>query len=251
MPITNPESGTRIDEIADGIYRISTPVPPSPALPPGFTFNQILIVDDDSLLFHTGPRRMFPLVRQALASVLPPERLRWVAFSHVEGDECGSLAEWLAVAPSAAPVCSRVAAMVYTEDATDRPARALADGDKLSLGRHSVQWFDAPHVPHGWDCGFLGETTTRTLLCGDLFTQGGAELPPVTESEILGPSEGMRHAIDYFAHSPATGQTLERLAAFEPRLLACMHGSSYRGDGAAHLRGLAKSLDLEMASRPH
>ncbi len=187
MPITNPESGTRIDEIADGIYRISTPVPPSPALPPGFTFNQILIVDDDSLLFHTGPRRMFPLVHQALASVLPPERLRWVAFSHVEGDECGSLAEWLAVAPSAAPVCSRVAAMVYTEDATDRPARALADGDKLSLGRHSVQWFDAPHVPHGWDCGFLGETTTRTLLCGDLFTQGGAELPPVTESEILGP----------------------------------------------------------------
>lgn len=242
MPITNPGSNTRIDEIADGIFRISTPVPPSPALPPGFTFNQFLVVSDEPLLFHTGLRKTFPLVREAMATVLAPERLRYVAFSHVEGDECGSLAEWLEAAPQAVPVCSRVGEMIYAADATDRPVRALADGEVLSLGRHSVRWFDAPHVPHAWECGYLGETTTKTLLCGDLFTQAGADVPPLVESEILGPSEGMRSVMDYFAHGPGTRAAIERLAAFEPRVLACMHGSSYSGDGARHLLALADAL---------
>lgn len=242
MPITNSETKTRIDEIADGIYRVSTPVPPNPDLPPGFSFNQFLIVDDEPLLFHTGPKRLFPLTREALATVIAPQSLRYIAFSHVEGDESGSLAEWLETAPHAGPVCSKVGAMIFANDATDRPTRALADGEVLSLGKKSVRWFDAPHVPHGWECGFIGETTTKTLLCGDLFTQAGADNPPVTESEILGPSEAMRKMMDYFAHSPHTRATLERLAAFEPRLLACMHGSSYRGDGAQHLRALATSL---------
>jgi flavorubredoxin len=185
---------------------------------------------------------MFPLVREAVATVLPPERLKYIAFSHVEGDESGALLEWLEAAPSAVPVCSRVGAMIYANDATDRPARALADGEVLALGRHSVRWFDAAHVPHGWECGFLGEVSTKTLLCGDLFTQAGSDNPPITESEILGPSEGMRRAMEYFALGPNTRPVLERLAAFEPRVLACMHGSSYRGDGARHLRGLADAL---------
>jgi len=240
MPITHAESGTRIDEIEDGIYRVSVPVPEAPG---GFTFNQFLVADEEPLLFHTGPRRSFPLVRDAVATVLPPARLRWIAFSHVEGDECGSLREWLDAAPHAAPVCSRVAGMVYAEDATERAPRVLADGDVLPLGRRSVRWFDAPHVPHGWECGYLGELATRTLLCGDLFTQAGARHPPVTESEILGPSETMRASMDYFARGPGTRPALERLAAFEPRLLACMHGAAYRGDGAAHLRALADALD--------
>jgi len=242
VPITNSESKTRIDEIADGIYRISTPVPPSPDLPPGFSFNQFLIVDDRPLLFHTGMRALFPLVREAVATVIAPERLSFVGFSHHEADENGSLADWLAIAPNARPVCSRVAAMVGSAGVADRPVQALADGESLALGRRSVLWFDAPHVPHGWDCGFIGESTTKTLFCGDLFTQAGADHPPVTESEILGPSEGMRGMMDYFAHGPNTRPTLERLAAFEPRLLACMHGTSFRGDGAAHLRGLAAAL---------
>ena len=164
MSVTNSQTGTRIDEIAARIYRVSVPVPPSPELPPGFSFNQILIAADEPLLFHTGPRRLFSLVREAVATVLPPETLRYVGFSLVEGDECGALAEWLAVAPRAEAVCSQVAAMVFTRDATDRPVRALADGDGLDLGSHRVAWFDAPHVPHGWECGYLGEATTRTLL---------------------------------------------------------------------------------------
>ena len=141
------------------------------------------------MLFHTGPRKMFPLVREAVASILPVERLRYIAFSHVEADECGSLNEWLGAAPQSVPLCGTVAAMVSIGDLADRAPRALADGELLPLGKHSVRWFDTPHLPHAWECGFLTEERTSTLLCGDLFTQGGADLPPITESDILGPSE--------------------------------------------------------------
>ena len=242
MTVTNSQTGTRIDEIAPRIFRISTPVPPNPALPPGFSFNQFLLAAEEPLLFHTGPRRMFPLVSEAVRAVLPPESLRYVGFSHVEGDESGSLLEWLALAPRAQPVCSKVAAMIFTADATDRPAVALADGDVLELGGQRVQWFDAPHVPHGWECGYLAEVGSRTLLCGDLFTQAGADNPPLTEQEILGPSEGMRAMMDYFSHGKDTRRHLERLARFEPRVLACMHGSAYAGDGGKMLLGLAEAL---------
>ncbi|MCC6713878.1 MAG: MBL fold metallo-hydrolase [Gammaproteobacteria bacterium] len=239
MAITNKQSGTCVHEVADGIYRISTPV----SIPGGgFSFNQYLILDDEPLIFHTGPRRMFPLVHEAVASVLSPDRLRHIAFSHVEADECGSLNEWLVAAPQAAPVCSNVAAMVSIGDLADRPPRALADGEALSLGRHSVRWYDTPHLPHAWECGLLMEERTGTLLCGDLFTQGGADNPPVTESDILGPSEAFRHQMDYFSHARNTRQMLERLASTAPTTLACMHGSAWRGDGARLLRALADAL---------
>jgi flavorubredoxin len=242
MTVTNSESGTTLDEIAARIYRISTPVPPNPGLPAGFSFNQFLVAADEPLIFHTGPRRLFPLVLEAVRRVLPPETLRYIAFSHVEGDESGSLVEWLAQAPRAVPLCSTIGAMVYAADASERVPRALAHGEQVDLGGRRVVWFDAPHVPHGWDCGFLGETTTRTLFCGDLFTQAGATNPALTESEIVGPSEAMRKAMDYYAHGKDTRRHLERLAAFEPRVLACMHGSSYAGDGRAQLLALADSL---------
>jgi flavorubredoxin len=238
--ITNAETRTAIDEIADGIHRIHTPV----ALPDGqrFSFNQYLLVDDEPLLFHTGPRRMFALVREAMAAVMPVERLRHVAFSHTEADECGSLNEWLAVAPQAAPLCSTIAAMVSIGDLADRPPRALADGERLVLGRHTVQWFDTPHVPHGWDSGLLMDTTTRTFFCGDLFTQGGDGDAALTDADILGPSEAFRAPLDYFAHAPQTTATLERLAREQPRTLACMHGSAWQGDGGALLRHLAEAV---------
>src|SRR5690606_17509262 len=115
---------------------ISTPL----ALPDGsaFSFNQYLIVDDEPLLFHTGLRGLFPLVREAVASVLPVERLRWISFSHVEADECGSLNRWLEVAPNAAPLCGKIAAMVSIGDLADRAPRAVADGERVSLGRRVV-----------------------------------------------------------------------------------------------------------------
>lgn len=237
--ITNQQSGTNIQEVAAGIYRINTPV----ASPVGaFNFNQYLIVDDQPMLFHTGPRRLFPLVQEAIAGVLPPAKLRYIGFSHFEADECGSLNEFLAIAPDAVPACSQIAAMVSVNDVADRPAHALGDGDVLTLGSHVLHWFDTPHLPHGWDCGLMFDQTTRTLLCSDLFTQGGEGKEALVESDILGPSEGFRAAMDYYAHSPDTGAMLERLAAESPTTLACMHGSAWRGDGAVLLRGLAASI---------
>jgi flavorubredoxin len=238
--ITNRQSGTNVHEVAAGIYRINTPIP----IPggPGFSFNQYLLIDEEPLLFHTGPRKLFPLVREAVASLMPLENLRYVGFSHVEADECGSLNEWLAVAPRAVPLCGAIAAMVSVEDMADRAPRVLADGEALTLGRRRVRWFDTPHLPHAWECGFLSEETTATLLCGDLFTQGGTDLPALTESDILGPSEAFRHGLDYFSHSRHYLPMLERLAATNPALLACMHGSAWQGDGAALLRALGDAL---------
>ena len=240
MSVTNTQFGTNVHEIADGIYRINTPVAMEGA--GGFSFNQYLIADDEPLLFHTGLRKMFPLVREAVATILPVERLRYIAFSHVEADECGSLNEWLAAAPQSVPLCGTIAAMVSINDLADRPPRALTDGELLVLGKHSVRWLDTPHLPHAWECGFLTEERTSTLLCGDLFTQGGTDLPPITESDILGPSEAFRHGMDYFSHTKHARSMLDRLASTNPTTLACMHGSAWSGDGAKLLRALADAL---------
>ncbi len=242
MRITNSQSNTSIAEIGDGIYRISTPVPPMPALPVGFTFNQFLIVDDEPLLFHTGPRRMFPLVREAIEAVIPVSSLRYLGISHFEADEAGALNEFLAVAPRAAPLCGAIAKMVSVDDVADREARGLGDGEELSLGSHTVGWIDTPHLPHGWDCGYLFEKKTSTLFCGDLFTQPGAEHAPLIEGDILGPSETMRDAMDYYAHTRNTGGLIAKLAAHRPTTLACMHGSSWNGNGSGLLGQLAEAL---------
>ena len=238
--ITNDQTGTNIEEIADGIYRINTPV----QLPVGaFSFNQYLIRDDRPLIFHTGPRRMFPLVREAIGAILPPERLRFVAFSHFEADECGSLNDFLAIAPEAEPVCGQVAATVSVNDVADRPPRALGDGERLELGAHVLRWFDTPHLPHAWECGLLLDDTTGTLFCGDLFTQPGDGREALVETDILGPSESLRGSMDYYAHAPDTDPMLQRLADEGPATLACMHGSAWRGDGAALLRTLARAIE--------
>jgi flavorubredoxin len=239
--ITNAQSGTNIQEVAEGIYRINTPVAP-PDGADKFNFNQYLIVDDAPMLFHTGQRQLFPLVRDAINTVLPVERLRYIGLSHFEADECGSLNSFLAAAPGAIPVCSRVAAMVAINDFADRAPRVLADGEDLTLGRRVMRWFDTPHTPHSWECGLMMDMTTRTFFCGDLFTQGGAGEVALTESDILGPSESFRLPMDYFAHSPQTTAILERLARERPTTLACMHGSAWRGDGARLLRELSISL---------
>jgi len=238
MKVTNKSSGTNVFEVADGIYRINTPVD----VIGGFSFNQYLILDDEPLLFHTGPRKMFPLVREAVSSLLPEGTLRYIALSHFEADECGSLNEWLGVAPQASPVCGQVAAMVSVNDVADRPARAMADGEKLSLGKHTVKWLETPHLPHGWETGYLMEEVTGTLLCGDLFTQGGSQLPAITEADILHPSEEFRVAMDYFSHSRMAKDLLEKLAGEKPSTLGCMHGSAWKGNGASLLRALGEAL---------
>jgi flavorubredoxin len=237
--ITNTESGTNIEEIAEGIYRINTP---STAIPGGFSFNQYLIVDDESLLFHTGPRRMFPLVQEAIQKIVPLERLRYIGLSHFEADECGSMNDFLAVAENAQPLCGRIAAMTSVRDMADREPKVLADDERLSLGKHTMRWFDTPHMPHGWECGLMMEETTGTFLCGDLFTQPGLGAEAVVETDIWGPSEALRQKLDYYSHSSASGAMLKRLADARPTTLACMHGSAWRGDGAALLMQLAATI---------
>jgi flavorubredoxin len=238
--ITNSQAGTNVHEIAAGIYRINTPV----SLPGAgeFSFNQYLVLDDEPLLFHTGLRGLFPLVSEAIAALMPVDRLRYLGFSHFEADECGALNQFLAVAPRAVPVCGQVAALVSVNDYADRAPRALADGEDLALGQHQLRWFDTPHVPHAWECGLMMDMTTRTFFCGDLFTQGGGGQAALTESDILGPSEAFRAPMDYFAHAPQTVGVLERLAREAPTTLAVMHGSAWRGDGAALLRELKRCL---------
>ncbi|MGK4003854.1 MBL fold metallo-hydrolase [Sorangium sp. So ce1036] len=236
--MTDPLTETRVTEVAHGIYQLHTPMGTGET---AFSFNQYLLLDDAPLLFHTGPRRLFPAVRAAIARVMPVERLRYVAFSHCEADECGAMNALLDAAPQAVPVCGRVAAMVDA-DLFDRAPRALQDGEVLALGERRVRWLDAPHLPHGWECGYLFEESTGTLLCGDLFTQPGGGRPALTRDDILAPSEAMRRSMDYYAHGRDAPRLLEKLAATSPRVLACMHGQAYEGDGAALLRELSRAL---------
>ena len=237
---TDPQAGTNVQEIAAGIFRINTPVP----LPDGqlFSFNQYLVADDEPLLFHTGPRGLFPLVSRAIASVMPLERLRYIGLSHVEADECGALNLFLAAAPQAVPLCGSLAGLLSIGDMADRPPRTLADREELVLGNHTIRWFDTPHVPHGWECGLMMDTRTQTFFCGDLFTQPGKGEKALVDDDILGPSEAFRHQMDYYAHAPHTAAMLDGLAQQSPRTLACMHGSAWQGDGASLLRQLAGAL---------
>lgn len=186
-------------------------------------------------------RQLQPLVHEAIASVMPLASLRHVAFSHYETDECGGMDALLAAAPAAVPLSGRINAMVNA-DAFARPARALGDGETLTIGAHRLRWLDAPHLPHGWECGYLMDETTGTLLCGDLFTQGGSEHPPVTSADILGPSEAFRRQLDYFSNTKHVRSLVTKLAATAPTTLACMHGSAWQGDGAKLLGALAGAL---------
>ncbi len=231
---------TRLDEIAERIYAISTFVPGIG--PRGFGFNQILIDADEPLLFHCGMRALFPAVREAIARVLPPERLRWIGFSHVEADECGAMNAWLAIAPRATVVQGVVGCAVSINDLADRPPRALADGEALDLGGRRVRLLATPQVPHNWEAVVLFEERTGALLAGDLLASDG-EGPAIATDDV---SERVLEAERMFrAHalSPGTGATLERLAMLRPRTLASMHGSGFEGDCAAVLRRIGAGLE--------
>jgi flavorubredoxin len=230
----NDESS--VDEIADGIYRISTFVPD--ITPFGFTFNQFLVVGEEPLLFHTGGRGLFGHVAEAVARVVPVESVRWITFGHVEADECGSMNMWLAASPRAEVAHGALGCMVSLDDMCDRPPRPLADGEVIDLGGKRVRHIDTPHVPHGWEARVLFEETTQTLLCGDLFTHVGRG-PALTTDDVLEPAMDAEAMFHSTCLAPSTATTLRGLGDLEPSTLALMHGSSFRGDGRAALYGLA------------
>ena len=235
---------TTTDEIADGIYRFSTYIPEM-----DFMFNQFLVKGEEPLLFHCGPRQMFPLVSDAMARVIPVEQLKWITFGHVEADECGSMNNWLAAAPDATVAHTAVGCMVSVDDMADRPPRPLEHGEVIDLGGKRVRHLTTPHVPHGWDAGLYFEETTGTLLCGDLFSAVGAS-PALTTGDIVGPAIAAEDMFLATSLTPATAPTIRSLADLEPRTLAVMHGPSFNGDTvpAIHdarrrLRGAAPCRD--------
>lgn len=230
---------TRIDEIAPDLYRLSTYIAKI-----NLQFNQFLVTDDEPLLYHTGLRGMFPQVRDAVASVVDPARIRWISFSHFEADECGSLNEWLALAPHAEPVCGVIGAMVNINDYTGGRARVMGTGEVMATGRHRFRFLETPQVPHAWDASLLFEESGGTLFCSDLFLQNG-ELCPLTEEDVVKPA--LQSLLAYeagplphaYPYASWTDDTLQMLAGLRPKLLAIMHGSSYSGDGERALRELA------------
>jgi flavorubredoxin len=236
--------GTSISEIADGIYRISIFVPDI-APPVGFTFNQFLVLGDEPLLFHTGLRKMFPLVSEAVSRIMPVENLRWITFGHYEADECGAMNEWLAVAPEAQVAHGMTGCMVSLNDMADRPPRVLSNGEVIDIGGKRIRYIDTPHVPHGWDAGVIYEETTRTLFCGDLFTHLGNG-PALTESDIVGPALAAEDIFYDTSLGPSIAPTVRRLADLAPCTLALMHGSSFAGDTVAALRDLAGAYDRRL-----
>lgn len=240
---------SKVTEIAPEVYRISTFHSEF-----GIQFNQFLLNDDEPFLMHTGMKKMFAATIEGVASVLDPAKLRWIGFSHFESDECGALNEWLKIAPASQAVCSLVGAMVTVNDFADRPARPLADGEVLTMGRHRLRFLATPHVPHCWDAGLFFEEGERTLLCSDLFYHSG-DPEPLTGADVLARA---RDAIvqnlsgplaNDMPYTPYTDATLRRLADLQPKTLALMHGSSYQGDGGAAIRGLADVLRENLSDR--
>jgi flavorubredoxin len=235
---------TKLDEIADGIYRLATFVP-EVAPPAGFTFNQFLIAADEPLLFHTGPRGMFPLVAEAVARVVPVESLRWITFGHVESDECGSMNMWLAAASQSQVAHGGLGCEVSLNDMCDRPPRPMADGEVIDLGGKRVRHIDTPHVPHGWEARVLFEETTGTLLCGDLFSHLGGDDVPLTTGDLVEPAMAAEAMFRSSSMAPDTADVMRRLGDLSPTTLAVMHGSSYSGDGAKALYDLAAAYEQQ------
>jgi len=237
---------TRIDEIGPDLYRLSTYIAKI-----DLQFNQFLVTDDEPLLYHTGLRGMFPLVRGAVETVVDPARIRWISFSHFEADECGSLNEWLDLAPHAKPVCGHIGALVNINDYTGGRAHVMASGEVLATGRRRFRFLETPQVPHAWDASLLFEETCATLFCSDLFLQNG-ELCPLTEDDVVEPARQSLLAYEAgplphaYPYASWTDDTLQMLAGLRPKFLAIMHGSSFCGDGERALRELAAMYDATL-----
>ena len=233
---------TRIDEISPGFYRLATPVPPE-HFPGGFSYGQFLIADDEPLLYHAGPRKAFACVKRAVESVMPFEDLRWLSFGHGESDESGAMLDILAAAPGCEVLGGRMLSRLVVDDAAPRPAQVLGHGETRKLGRHEVMWLDTPHLPHNWEAGMMFETTTRTLMCGDLFTLFGTDHPVTTTDDLLAASEALRQKIPYYSNPGAARPKLEEIAALKPAAIAGMHGPVFLGDGGDMLLRLADALE--------
>jgi flavorubredoxin len=232
---------TRLTEVADGVHQLTTHISEM-----DFSFNQYFVNGEEPLLFHTGGRGLFPLVSEAVGRVTPIDSLRWITFGHVEADECGSMNDWLGVAPQATVAQGVIGCMVSLNDLADRPPRPLADGEVLDIGGHRIRWIDMPHVPHAWENGIVYDETTRTLFCGDLFTQMGAYAPAASD-DIVGPAITAEDVYHAWSLAPNSSAAVRRLADLEIATLALMHGPAFSGDCRAALLDIADNFDKRIA----
>lgn len=234
---------TRVTEIADGVHQLTTTLPDLPV-----ALNQYLVTGDEPTLFHAGMRSVFPLASAAVARVVPTSSLRWLSFGHIEADESGAMNDWLALAPHATVTQSQIGCMVSLADIADRPPRPLADGETLDIGGHVLQWFDTPHVPHAWEAGVLYDATTKTLMCGDLFTWFGP-FEPSTNGDLVGPAVAAEDAAPgSLSLHPSSGATIRRLADLDVATLAPMHAPAFTGDCRRALLDLADDFDRRIAA---
>lgn len=239
----------KVDEIAPDLFRIAVYVPAI-----DMQFNHFLVRDEDPLLFHTGLRKMFPLLREAVATLIDPQTLRYIAWSHFESDECGSLNDWLEQAPHAEPVCTVLGKLVSVDDFSIRPAKGMTPDDVLTTGKYRYRFQPSPHIPHGWDAGVLFEETQKTLFCSDLFHHFG-DVAAVTSSDLVEPTRQAMKQMQqgplagYMPYTRSTDGVLRRLADLKPETLAVMHGSSFRGNGSRQLTELAEVI-RESFDRP-
>lgn len=238
---------TRIDEISTNVFRLSTYVPDY-----DLEFNQFLVRDEQPLLYHTGMAFLFPAVREAVAKLIDPAGLRWLGFSHFEQDECGSLNQWLALAPQAQPVCNRVSAFVNVNDLTGRENPVFEHDQVFTTGQRRFRFMSTPHVPHGWDASLLFEETQGVLFCSDLFSHSGEraaltdDIAARAHEALLEEQQGPFR--DVMAYNAQTDAILAALESLRPSVLAVMHGSSHAGDGAAAIRSLRSSLRSVLAA---
>jgi len=235
---------TQVDEIAERIYRLSTFVPDIG--PTGFTFNQFLVDADEPLIFHTGPRAMFPAVSAAIASLMPVDRLRWIMFGHLEADECGAMNLFLEAAPDAQVAHTAIGCMVSIDDLADRPPVPLAPDGSMDIGGRLIRSIDTPHVPHGWDAHVLYEEHTGTLFCGDLLSQVG-DGPALTGDNILAAAIEAEDMFGASCLTPQSAPTIRGLAGLNPATLAIMHGASYNGEASKALLALADDFEHRLA----
>jgi flavorubredoxin len=233
-------STINVDEIAPKTWRLSISTPPLELLG-SFNYSCFLIADEDPLLYHTGKRGFFPILREAIERVMPVSDLRYISFAHGEADECGAMNYFLEAAPQSVVVTNKLGKMIHLADRAIRPPKVLADGETLSLGTHTVKWYDTPHMPHCWESGMIGDLTAKTLFVGDLLTQAGSCETPIVTHDLIPETEALRKKMSYVSDPAGAGPILDRLGADKPEVLAVMHGSSWRGDGQAMLAALGKA----------
>jgi flavorubredoxin len=224
---------TRIDCITGGIYRISAMSPEA-----GITFNQFLIDDERPTLIHTGVDAAFESVRAAIAKVMDPKRLAFVALLHWEGDENGGMSRFMADAPGCELIGSDLSIRLNASGfGITQRVRGFTDGERLVLGRHVLRFLETPHVHH-WDSMMVLEETTNSLFPADLFLQPGDQPPVVTENLSREMIETYR-AVGIFASEHPVRQVVDRIAGLDPSWVHAMHGGTLaRSAIAPYVRAL-------------